>query len=40
MLIDSDVLIWLTRGHDLTLLTANVKHFRAIDSLHLEGFEP
>lgn len=26
--------------HDLVLLTANTKHFSAIDSLRLERFEP
>lgn len=37
----ADALIGATAlEHNLTLLTANVKHFRAIDGLRLEGFEP
>ena len=70
MLIDSDVLVWLTRGHvgaaelidslalshglrladaligataiesKAMLITANVKHFSAVEGLDIEAFEP
>jgi predicted nucleic acid-binding protein len=37
----ADALIGATAlEHHLTLLSANVKHFRAIDGLRLEGFAP
>ena len=37
----ADALIGATAlEYNLTLLTANVKHFQAIDGLRLEGFEP
>ena len=52
MLVDTDVMIWHLRGypsaalrldqleHNLTVLTGNVKHFRVVDQLRVEKFEP